>query len=136
MCELQQGITAVFSVSGALSGLLNVPRFSAPIPVIDDTDVSDTLSRKKCPGALRDPQIMTLTIRNLGTAAYPAIGVIQDLTLTYPLYDHATPEIIDGPGFVVDVRSPEFGSDSEGRQTVEIDWQYNGDPLPTRTLAT
>jgi hypothetical protein len=136
MCELQQGATLAFSVSGSLFQILNIARFSAPIPVIDDTDVADTVSRKKCPGKLQDPQMFTITARNIGTQARPAKGVVQDLTITHPLAPGmATPEILDGSGFVVDVRTPEFGADSEARQTIEIDWQFDGDPMPTRTLA-
>lgn len=136
MCELQQGATLGFSVSGSLYQILNIARFGAPIPVIDDTDVSRTTSRKKCPGKLQDPQMLTITARNIGTQARPVKGLVQDLTVTHPLAaGRTTPEILAGSGFVVDVRTPEFGSDSEARQTIEIDWQFNGDPLPTRTLS-
>jgi hypothetical protein len=136
MCELQQGATLAFSVSGALYQVLNIARFSAPIPVIDDTDLADTVSRKKCAGKLQDPQMFTITARNIGTQARPSKGVVQDLTVTHPLAaGRTTPEILDGSGFVVDVRTPEFSSDSEARQTIEIDWQFDGDPMPTRTLA-
>jgi hypothetical protein len=137
MCELQQGVSLAFSVSGSLYEVLNVARFSAPIPVIDDTDVGDTASRKKCPGKLQDPQMVTITARNIGTQARPAKGVVQDLTITHPLAaGMSTPEILDGSGFVVDVRSAEFASDTEAIQTIEFDWQFDGKTGPARTLAS
>lgn len=136
MCELQQGVTVLFSVSGGTMEVLSIDSFSAPIPVIDNTDVASTNSRKKKPGQLQDPQQFKITCRNIGHKAKPAKGVVQDLTITHPLQPgKATPEILDGSGFVVDVTTPSFSSDSEARQTYDIIWQYDGDPFPTRTMA-
>lgn len=137
MCELQQGVVVAFSVSGSTMEVLSVDPFSAPIPVIDDTDVSSTNSRRKCPGKLRDPQQFKITCRNIGNKTKPAVGVVQDLTITHPLSPgQATPEILDGSGFVVDTTTPGFNSDSENRQTYDIIWQFDGKPFPTRTAAT
>ena len=136
MCELQQGVTLNFSTSGNTMEVLSVDPFNAPIPVIDNTDVSTTVSRKKWPGQLRDPQSFKILCRNIGHKAKPAVGVVQTLTITHPLQPgKITPEIHDGSGFVVDVSTPSFSSDSENRQTYEIIWQYNGNPFPTRTAA-
>jgi hypothetical protein len=137
MCELQQGVTANFSVSGNTMEILSIGAFGAPIPVIDNTDVSSTISRRKWPGQLRDAQQFTIRCRNIGHKTKPAVGVVQTLTITHPLFPgKTTPEILDGSGFVVDVTTPEFNSDSENRQTYDIIWQYNGSPFPTRTAAT
>lgn len=136
MCELQQGATLNFSVSGSTYEVISFGRFSAPIPVIDDTHLGSTASRRKCAGKLADPQMFTIVARNIGTQARPVRGTTQTLTITRPLAaGMATPEILAGTGFIVDVREPEHSSDTEDRQTIEIDWQYDGNPLPSRTLA-
>jgi hypothetical protein len=137
MCELQQGVTVSFSVSGSTMEVLSIDPFSAPIPVIDNTDVASTVSRKKWAGQLQDPQQFKITCRNVGHKTKPAKGVTQTLTITHPLFPgKTTPEILDGSGFVVDVTTPSFSSDTEARQTYDIIWQYNGNPFPTRTAAT
>ena len=138
MCELQQGATLGFSVSTGTWEVISIPRFGAPIPVIDDTDLQDTGNRKKCPGVLSDPQLMSgIVIRSIGTQTRPAKGTLQTATITHGLVPgNATAEIFAGTGFIVDVREPDFTSDTEGRKTFEIDWQFDGKTGPTRTLAT
>lgn len=136
MCELQQGVQAVFTTSGTYE-ITNITRYGAPIPIIDDTDLATTGGREKCAGQLEDPQMITLTAKSIGTVARPAKKTVQTLTITHATVPgNATAEIFAGPGFVVDVREPEFSSDTEGRKTIEIDWQFNGKSLPARTLAT
>lgn len=136
MCELQQGVQAVFSLSGTFE-VTNITRYSAPIPVIDDTDLATTSGREKCAGQLQDPQMITLTAKSIGTVARPAKGTVQTLTITSAIVPgNATADIFAGPGFVVDVKEPEYGSDTEARKTIEIDWQFDGKSLPSRTLAT
>lgn len=137
MCELQQGATLAFSVSTGTWEVISIPRYGAPIPVIDDTDLQDTGTRKKCPGVLEDPQMMSgIVLRSIGTQARPAKKTVQTMTITHGLLaGHNTAEIFAGTGFIVDVREPEFSADTEGRKTIEIDWQFNGQTGPTRTLA-
>lgn len=135
MCELQQGTTFELDDDDLTFGVISCSRFSAPIPVIDDTDLETEDSRQKCAGQLADPQMITLVCRSLGREAYPTRGLYQDLTITHALNDgDSAPEILDGEGFVVDVRTPEFSSDTEDRKTIEIDWQYRA--VPTRTEST
>lgn len=135
MCELQQGTTFELETDDLTFGVISCSRFSAPIPVIDDTDLADANSRAKCAGKLADPQLITLVCRSIGEDAYPTKGLYQDLTITHALNPSGTlPEILDGEGFVVDVRTPDFGSDTENRKTIEIDWQYR--TVPTRTEAS
>lgn len=137
MCEMQQGVQISFSVSTGTYDVISIPRYGAPIPVIDDTHLGSTTSRVKCPGKLPDPQLMSgIVIRSVGTAARPAKGTVQTLTITHGLLaGHATPESFAGTGFVVDVREPEFSSDTEAGKTYEIDWQFDGKTGPARTLA-
>jgi len=137
MCELMQGMTLTFSVSGSSFEVVSVPRFSAPIPVIDDVDLETEDYREKCPGQLADPQLMSgIVIKSIGTQARPAKGTVQTLTITHgDVVGNATPESFAGTGFIVDVREPEFTSDTEGRKTIEIDWQFDGKTGPARTLA-
>lgn len=137
MCELQQGTQVVFSVDGTYE-VVSVPRFSAPIPVIDDTDLADTSARPKCAGQLQDPQLMSgIVLKSIGTADRPTKRITQTLTITHAIVPgNATAEIFAGAGFIVDVREPEFSSDSENRKTIEVDWQYDGNPMPARTKAT
>lgn len=134
MCELQQGVQLVFSISGTFE-VVSIPRYSAPIPVIDDTDLGSTDGREKCAGQLEDPQLMSgIVLKSIGTETRPTKGATETLTITHGLLPgDATAEIFAGPGFIVDVREPEFSSDTEGRKTIEVDWQFNGKDLPTRT---
>ena len=138
MCELQQGATLTFTVSTGTWEVISIPRFGAPVPVIDDTDLQDTSRRIKCPGMLEDPQMMTgIIIRSIGTQARPAKKVLQTMTVTSSLVPgNATADIFAGSGFIVDVREPDYTADTEGRKTIEIDWQYDGKTGPARTLAT
>ena len=138
MCELQQGATLTFSVSTGTWEVISIPRYGAPVPVIDDTDLQDTARRIKCPGMLEDPQMMTgIIIRSISTQARPATKVLQTMTVTSSLVPgKLTADIFAGSGFIVDVREPDYTADTEGRKTIEIDWQYDGKTGPARTLAT
>lgn len=138
MCELQQGAELTFSVDSASYEVVSIPRYSEPIPVIDDTDLEDTGQREKCPGALGDPQLMSgIVLRSIGTQAYPTKGTLQTMTVTHGLVaGNATRESWAASGFVVDVRTPEFTSDTEGRKLIEVDFQPDGKTGPARTLAT
>lgn len=137
MCEMQQGVQITLSVSAGTYDVISIPRYGAPIPVIDDTHLGSADSRVKCPGKLPDPQLMSgITLRSIGTVARPAKGTVQTLTITHALMaGFASAEIFAGTGFIVDVREPEFSSDTEARKTYEIDWQFDGKTPPARTLA-
>lgn len=135
MCEKQQGASVTFGTSAGTWNYLNISRLSGPIPIIDDTHLGTTGDREACPGDLRDWQIVTLTIQNDGNQAYPATGLVQTITITHPLGTWATAEKWIGTGFVVDVRTPEFQSATEGIQTIEIDVKFDGKTGPARTLA-
>lgn len=136
MCEKQQGATVTFGTSAGTWECVNIGRYNAPIPVIDNTHLGTTGKRKKCPGQLEDPQIFTVTLRNKGSQAYPAKGLVQTITVTSPLGTYTTAESVAGTGFVVDIRHPEFGSDTEALTTIEVDIQFDSATGPTRTLAT
>ncbi len=133
----QQGASFTFSVSGGTWEYLNIGRLSAPIPVIDDTHLGTTVHRAKLPGDLSDPQIVTLVLQGKPGATWPAKGVLQTGTITgSKATSGGTAENWAGTGFVVDVRSPEFASDTENIQTIEVDWQYDGRTGPARTAGT
>jgi hypothetical protein len=137
MCELQQGTTLAFTTAGNAFQVISLSSFGAPIPVIDDTVLATANGRKKCPGKLQDPGQVNIVCRNVGTQARPTKGAVDTLTITKPLAPTRTvPEIFAGTGFIVDILEPEYNSDSEARQTFTIVWQFNGDPLPTRTLSS
>jgi len=136
MCEKQQGATIVFTTSAGTWNVINIGRFGAPIPILDDTHLGVTGFREKCPGQLEDPQMLTVTVQNKGNQAYPAKGLVQTITITHPLGAYTVAEKLAGTGFVVDTRTPEFQSDSEALQTVEFDIQFDGKTGPARTLAT
>ena len=137
MCELQQGAEITLSVDGGTWEIVSIPRYSEPIPVIDDSDLGTTGQREKCPGVLGDPQLMTgFVLRSVGTALYPTKGTVQTLTITHATVGTNTGrESFAGTGFVVDIRTPEFTSDTEARKTIEFDWQFDGKTGPTRTRA-
>jgi len=115
--------------------MLSIGRFSSPIPIIDDTHLATTGDREKCPGELGDPQMITVTAQNDGNQAYPTKGQVQTITITHPLGAYSTAEKLAGTAFVVDIRTPEFQSGTEGIQTVEFDIQFDGKTGPARTLA-
>jgi hypothetical protein len=135
MCEKQQGASVVFGTSGGSWNVLNISRLSNPIPIIDDTHLGTTGDREKCPGELGDPQMITVTAQNDGNQAYPIKGQVQTVTINHPLGTWATAEKYAGTAFVVDIRTPEFQSATEGIQTIEIDIQFDGKTGPARTLA-
>lgn len=57
MCELQQGVTVNFSIIGNSMDVLLIDSFSAPILVIDNTDVAATISREKWAGQLQSRRL-------------------------------------------------------------------------------
>ena len=138
MAAKQQGASFTFSVSGGTWKFINIGRYSEPIPVLDDTDLSTTTRRTKMPGDLGDPQMVTLVLHGSpGASSIPAKGVLQTGTITgTKVTGGGTAENWAGTGFVVDVRTPEFASDSEAIQTIEIDWQFDGKTGPARTAGT
>lgn len=136
MAEKQQGATFAFGTDAGTWKYVNIGRYSEPIPVIDDTDLSTTNRRTKIPGELGDPQMMTLVLQSDGDQAWPTKKLVQTGTITAPTGAYTTAEKWAGTGFVVDVRTPEYASDTEGIQTIEVDWQFDGKTGPARTLAT
>ncbi len=136
MVAKQQGASFTFGSSGGTWKWVNIGRYSEPIPVIDTTDLSVTGKRKKEPGELGDPQMITLVLQNKPDATLPVKGLVQTGTITAPLSGFTGAETWAGTGFVVDIRTPEFASDTEAIQTIEIDWQFNGITGPARTAAT
>ena len=136
MGHKQQGASFTFGTSGGSWEYLNIGRYSEPIPVIDDTHLGTTSRRAKLPGDLGDPQVVTLVLQNKSGATLPTKGLVQTGTITSPLSGFAVAEKWAGTGFVVDIRTPEFQSDSEGIQTIEVDWQFDGKTGPARTAAS
>lgn len=132
MAVKQQGASFTFGTDGGSWKYINIGRFSSPIPVIDDTDLSTEDDRTKLPGDLGDPQMVTLVLQNIPTADLPTKGLVQTGTILGPLTG-MTGESWAGTGFVVDVRTPEYGSDTEAIQTIEVDWQFDGRTGPART---
>ncbi|MGN6133388.1 MAG: hypothetical protein ACTHOU_02765 [Aureliella sp.] len=136
MAEKQQGASFTFGTSGGTWNYLNIPRYSEPIPVIDDTHLGTTGRRTNTPGELGSPQMITLLLQNQGDAVLPVKGLLQTGTITAPLGDFDVAEKWAGTGYVVDIRSPEFGSDTEAIATIEIDWMFDGKTGPARTAAS
>ena len=134
----QQGATFTFGSSGGTWQFMNIGRYSEPIPVLDDTHLGTTGKRTKLPGDLGDPGMITLVLQANPGATMPVIGLVQTGTITGSkvTLPGGTAENWAGTGFVVDVRSPEFGADTEAIQTIEMDWQYDGKTGPTRTAGT
>jgi hypothetical protein len=135
MCEKQQGASFTFGTDGGSWNFINIGRLSNPIPVIDDTHLASEGNRESCPGELGDPQMITLTLQNDGNQAWPTKGLVQTGTITHPLGEYDDAETHAGTGFVVDIRTAEFQSATEGIQTIEVDWKFDGKTGPTRTLA-
>lgn len=131
----QQGASVVFGSSGGTWEFTNIGRYSEPIPVIDDTHLGTTNRRTKIPGQLGDPQMVTLQLHNSPTASLPARGLVQTVTINGPLGSFASAENWAGTAFVVDIRTPEFASDTEAIQIIEIDIQFDGKTGPARTAA-
>lgn len=136
MCEKQQGASVVFGTDGGSFNFLNIGRLSAPIPVLDDTHLGVTGYREKCPGELQDAQPVTITMQNDGDADLPTVGLVQTITINSALGDWSTAEKWVGTGFVTDIRTPEYGSDTEAIQTIEVDFIFDGKTGPARTAAT
>ena len=136
MCQKQQGATFVFGTSVGAWKIVSIGRYAEPIPVLDDSHLTTTVRRTKCPGTLGDPQMLTLVMQAASDIAFPAKGLLQTGTITAPLSGFTTAETLAGTGFVVDVRTPEFASDTEAIQTIEMDWQFDGKTGPARTLAS
>lgn len=132
----QQGAGVVFGSSGGTWEFTNIGRYSEPIPVLDDTHLGTTNRRTKIPGQLKDPQMLTVQLHNSPTATLPVIGLVQTITINGPLGAFATAENWAGTGFVVDIRTPEFASDTEAIQIIEMDIQFDGKTGPARTAAT
>ncbi len=138
MAAKQQGASFVFSVSGGTWEFMNIGPYGEPIPVLDDTHLGTLLRRTKMPGDLGDPQMITLVLQGKpGASSLPAKGVLQTGTINgTKVTSGGTAENWAGTGFVVDVRTPEFGADTEAIQLIEIDWQYDGKTGPARTAGT
>lgn len=136
MAEKQQGASFALGTDAGTWKVLSISRYSEPIPVIDDTDLSTTNRRTKTPGELGDPQMVTLVVQSDGDQAWPTKKLVQTGTITSPLGTYTTAEKWAGTGFITDIRTPEYASDTENIQTLEFDWQFDGKTGPARTLAT
>lgn len=135
-CEKQQGATIAFGTDGGTYKFTQIGEYSEPIPVIDDTHLGTTGRRQKCPGQLGDPQPFTCMVQNDGDHAELTKGLVQTITITAPLGSYATAEKWEGTGFITDISTPSFSSDSEGLAMRQITIQFDGKTGPARTLAT
>lgn len=133
MAVKQQGASVTFGTSGGTWEFVNIGRYSEPIPVIDDTHLGTTGKRTKMAGDLGDPQLVTIVVQNKPTHTTLVKGLNQTITITGPLNGATVAEKWAGTGFIVDVRSPEYASDTEAIQTMEIDIQFDGKTGPART---
>ena len=136
MCQKQQGALFIFGTSVGTWKIVSIGRYSEPIPVLDDSHLATTVRRTKCPGTLGDPQMLTIVVQADSDQAWPAKGLLQTGTIQSPASGFTNEEELAGTGFVVDVRSAEFASDTEAIQTIEFDWQFDGKTGPARTLAS
>lgn len=132
----QQGASLTFGTSSGTWNILSIGRYSAPVPVIDDTHLGSTNRREKIFGSLEDPQSFPVTVQAKPTQAFPVRGLVQTITVTSPLNGASTAETLVGTGAVIDVRTAEFNSGTEDIQTVEFEIQFDGKTGPARTLAT
>jgi len=132
----QQGASFVFGTDGGSWSFVNIGSYSEPIPVLDDTSLGTTGKRTKMPGDLGDPQSMTLRLQANVGVALPTKGLVQTGTITSPAGGFVHAETVAGTGFITDIKTAEFGSDSEGIQMIDIEWQFDGKTGPARTAAT
>lgn len=135
MAVKQQGASLTLGTDGGSWKITNISRLSGPIPVIDDTDLSTTSRRTKIPGELADFQSVTVTAHGKPDATWPTKGLVQTITITGPLLAFTTAEKWAGTAFITDIKTPEFGSDTEAIQTIEIDIMFDGKTGPARTAA-
>jgi len=135
--DTQQGATIAFATDSTDHNIISIGRCGTPIPVLDKTHLGTTDFREKLAGELKDAQPVTVVAQADPAQAHPTIGTAQTITITSPLASGgSSAETLAGTGFVTDVRSQEFNSESEGIQTIEIDFIFDGDTGPTRTLAS
>lgn len=136
MCEKQQGATIAFGTDGGTYKFTQIGSYSEPVPVIDDTHLSSTDRREKCPGDLGDPQQFTCIVQNKGDHAELTKKLVQTITITSPLGAYTTAEKWEGSGFITDISTPEFGSDTEALSTRQITVQFDGKTGPARSVAS
>lgn len=135
MCEKQQGASITFGTDGGTYKFTQIGEYNEPIPVLDDSHLGTTGKRSKCPGDLGDPQQFTCILQNDGDHA-ELTKVVQTITITSPLGGFSTAENWAGTGFIVNIGTPSFGSDTEAIATRQVTIQFDGKTGPTRTLAT
>lgn len=136
MAEKQQGAVISFGTDGGTYKATQIGSLSAPIPVLDETHLETTGDREKCPGDLADNEPVTVTIQSDGDHAELTKGLVQTITVTAPLGSYTTAENWAGTGFITNITSPEFGSDTEAIATRQVTFVFDGKTGPTRTLAT
>lgn len=136
MAEKQQGASITFGTDGGSYKFTQIGSYSEPIPVIDDTDLSTTGKRTKCFGELGDPQPFTCIVQSDSDAVELTKGLVQTITKTSPAGAFDNAENWAGTGAIIDIATPEFGSDTEAIATRQITIQFDGKTGPTRTVAS
>lgn len=136
MSEKQQGATIAFGTDGGTLKVVSIGEYNEPIPVIDDTHLGVTGKREKCPGSLGDPQEFQVVVQDDGDHAELTKGLVQTITITSALGSFTTAQNWAGTGFVTNIGTPSYSSDTEAIATRTLTIQYDGKTGPTRTLAT
>lgn len=131
-----QGATAVLSVTGGVGCIRSIQLPEWTQEKIDASCLDTTDWKSYIPGDLTDPGQVTMTAVFDPSIDIPACGVIEDLTITFPIGDptNTTQATLTGSGFIQSVQQPNMVID--GLLELTIVFCYDGDSAspPTYTV--
>ena len=122
---------------GTTGGTWKVTEFSPNLkltrPIVDSTYMATTTNRASFPGDLNALGPITLTFLFQGTQGVPATGVVETITITFPIPGGGavTAGNIAGTAFIFDCEYPPLMTNEI--QKGKISFQYDGTTGPTYT---
>lgn len=130
-----QGATAVLSVTGGVGCIRSIQLPEWTQEKIDASCLDTTGFKSYIPGDLTDPGQVQLVAVFDPSLSIPPCGVIEDLTVTFPIGDptNTTEATLVGSGFISSVQNPNMTID--GLLELTITFCYDGDSAspPTYT---
>ena len=130
-----QGATAVLGTTGAVGCVRSIQLPEWTQEKIDSSCLDTTGFKTYIPGDLTDPGQVQLVAVFDPSIAIPSCGVVETLTITFPIGDPAnsTNATLVGTGFIMSVQNPNMQIDNLLELT--ITFCYDGDSAspPTYT---
>lgn len=134
-CDTGHGAAATFSASGLTLLHTSIDTGEETVDDVEKTHLGSVGFKEYQPGDLNEPGEVTIPYLHETDKAKPELGVVETLTITFPLGDgDATPATLVGTGYLKRIKRPNLQTNQI--QDGEVMFKFDGRTGPTYTPST